>query len=971
LFRSPVVPRILVGRTVNFHRRSTSILALTLALGAPSLANASESAPSQTAPAAEQTSEGGIIVTGSRIARSDLESAMPVSVVAMAEAEALGRNRVYDALMRDPVVSPGIGLANSFGQAYDGGTSSISLRNLGTNRSLTLIDGRRRVSGSARSSAVDLNMIPSAMVERIEIITGGAAAIYGADAVTGAVNVITKKTVEGIQLSANTGISKYGDGRETTISAATGGKFAGGRGSFSIGGTFNDTAMIRHRDRKFSQGRILYLNNPQNRGGSDGVTDQLINYDVQEFFYANQPTFFLGGQSYMYENGSIRVPTYDKQWTSGQYSIGEGGDSRNLQEWDFLRGPLTSAAAMARIDFELTDAIAYRGKFEYGHSKYDGATYPYRDDQRSIFFNGLGGSVAYLDNPYLPTSIRDIMVANGRTSLNIDRTYANWPVMGDQHKRTSYTLFNSLEGKLGNGLRWEAFHQFGRTIDNVVGANIPYKSRWTAARDAVRDPVSGDIVCRDPAARAAGCVPFDIFSTDAPSHAQRDWALHDRIERRQNTQNIFGANIVGELFQLPYGAISAAFGVEHRRESLKTVDDPLAAAGEVVYTGAQTGLHPDLDVSMNVSEVYGEVVIPLLRDLPFARHLEIEAAYRYSDYSTVGATDTWKVGATWAPFDGITFRGVRSRSVRTPNFGELYEPQRSSISGTVNDPCTDAYYYFSETRSANCAALGISTPLEYYKEGPVVTSGGNTELKPETSNSLTLGVVLQPRFLRGLDVTVDYWNIDIKGVIAQFGTVKMMELCVDLPTIDNVFCQNIGRGGDGRATSVSTQSINAQRMLARGVDLGVNWRTRLGAGQLSLGLKGSWLIKHVIETTPGIAAGDVVYDGGYANPRFRGTMFVSYSDQDWSLGFDTRFLSASKYDPAARSAEYYADNTVPHRIYNDLSVRRRIEDTFELGFGVNNLFDVKPPMYPGAYFGGGGRYDTIGRYFHLTGKITL
>lgn len=912
-----------------------------------------------------------IIVTGSRIARAELESAMPISVIDMEEAANLGRNRVYDALLRDPAISPGVGLANAFNQSYDGGIAAVSLRNLGTNRSLTLIDGRRRVSGSARSSAVDLNMIPAAMVERVEIITGGAAAIYGADAVTGAVNVITKSKVDGLHITANNGISRYGDARETAISASTGGQFAEGRGSFVVGGTFNDTTKVRFRDRPFAEGRIIYLRNAESRTGNDGIPDQIINYDVREFFYANQPTFFVNGTSYMYDNGQVRIPTYDKQWTTGRYSIGEGGDSRNLQEWDFLRGPLRSGSAMARLDFEFSNAFRYSGKFEYAKSKYDGATYPFRDDARPIFFNGLGGSVAYLDNPYLPGAIRDVMVANGLEAMNIDRTYANWPVMGEKHNRTSYTLLNSFNGELGQGLHWEAFYQFGRTIDNVRGTDIPYKSRWTAARDAVRDPVSGEIVCRDADARAAGCVPFDIFSSLPPTQAQKDWALHTRIERRENTQHIFGGNIVGELFSLPYGMLSGAFGVEHRREKLKTVDDPLAHSGEVVYTGAQTGLHPDLDESMNVTEVYAELVAPLLSDVPFARRLDIEGAYRYSDYSTVGGTHTWKGGVTWAPVDGVTFRGVRSRSVRTPNFGELFEPTKTSISGTVNDPCTDAYYYHNPTRAANCAASGVTTPLEYYKEGPLITSGGNPDLGPETSNSLTLGVVLQPRFMRNFDLTVDYWNIDIDNVIAQFGTVKMMELCVDLPSIDNIFCQNVQRGPDGRAIAVSTQQVNAQRMLARGVDLGAHWRTPLGAGQLSFSLKGSWLIRHVIETTPGIEAGNVDYDGGYANPRFRGTFYASYQTDNFGIGLDTRFLSASKYDPNAVSDEYYADNTVPARIYNDVNVRTRVNEQFELGLGINNIFDVKPPRFPGAYSGGGGRYDTMGRYFHATVKLAL
>jgi outer membrane receptor protein involved in Fe transport len=414
--------------------------------------------------------------------------------------------------------------------------------------------------------------------------------------------------------------------------------------------------------------------------------------------------------------------------------------------------------------------------------------------------------------------------------------------------------------------------------------------------------------------------------------------------------------------------VSFALGAEHRKDTLRTTDDPLALNGELTYVGSDAPVHPELDKSMNVSEVYGELVVPLLRDVPFAHRLEVEGAYRYSDYSTVGATNTWKVGGTWSPVAGVTFRGVRSRSVRTPNFGELYSPQSISYAGFFDDPCSTGFYDQNPTRTANCKALGILNPLKRYSIDTARTTGGNPDLQPEISNSLTLGMVLQPKLLPGFDLTVDYWNIDIKGVISQFGYLTVMNLCVDLPSIDNVFCRQVTRDADGHATAVRSFNINASRMYARGVDFGARYRTGLGAGTLNIGFKGTYLIKQTVETTPGIAEGDVQYDGGYNNLRFRGTLFTAFDINKFSIALDTRFFSAATYDVNAASEESYDNNRIPARVYNDLSLKYNFSDGVSLGLGMNNVLDIKPPRRPGTY-AGTAFYDNVGRYFHVDAQF--
>lgn len=926
---------------------------------------------------AAQTAAGGesaIVVTGSRIVRPELESAMPVSVVNMDEARSLGRLTVFDALKRVPSIFTGVGLTNSLNQQYDGGIAAVSLRNLGENRTLTLLDGMRRVSGSARSSMVDLNMIPPEMVDRIEVVTGGAAAVYGADAVTGAVNIITKKHVDGLNLSGTTGISKYGDGRQTSLSASFGTSFAGGRGSFSIGGTYNNISILFSGDRPFSRNRILYSPNPANTGPNDGIPDRVINYNEKEFFFAYNPVWYMNGSSYMYDNrtGTVRVPTYDKTFVSGEFSQGEGGtDGRNLLDHAFLRGPVESAAVLGRFDYELSDTVNFSTRFDYGHTHYNGPYYPLRNDSRPIVMGGNGGEVIRLDNPYLPDSVRTFMLVNGLNNIKMGRTYGNLPIIKDIHNRETFTINPSLDGKLADRFTWNLFYQYGRSRDNVLGTNQPRLSHWLAARDPIADPNTGQPVCRDETARAAGCVPFNFFTTDAFTPEQISWLLTSRKERRINTQQIAGGNIQGQLFQLPYGMVSGVLGAEYRRETLVTTDDPLALSGETAFVSAAKSVHPELDVTSKVYEFYGELVVPLLSDLPFARRLEVEGAYRYSHYNSFGGTDTWKVGGTWVPLDGVTFRAVRSRSIRTPNFGELYEPQNVAATGVPADPCGVGAYFLSPTRAANCAALGVATPLPNYGVGPLTTSGGNPNLSPEVSNSLTLGVVLQPAFLPRFDVTIDYWNIDIDDVITQFSPTTVFNLCVDLPSIDNVFCQRQQRNSEGYLTNLINTQVNASRMLARGVDFGANWRVPLGSGQLGFNFKGTWLLKNVVYTTPGIVAGNVVKDGGYQNPQFRASFLTSYSNKDLSIAFDTRFIGASKYDSTVTSNEFYEDNTIKSFVYNDLSITKTIQDKFDISFGINNIFDVKPPLFPSVQYDEGGYYDIVGRYFFTSFRVKI
>jgi len=947
-----------------------------LSVAAQAQAQAQTQASSSEGQEASPSETDGIVVTGSRIARPELESPMPISVVSMARAIDQGRLTVVDALSVVPSIAPG---GNAYGNAQSGaGLASVNLRNMGANRTLVLIDGRRRVSGNGSSSEVNLNMIPSAMIERIEVLTGGAAAIYGADAVTGAVNIITKKDIEGLNLSAYQGISEHGDAAQTNLSATFGTRFAEDRGRFSLGGTYNKSAGLEKRERSFTRDRLWYLANSASKGPADGIPDILLNRDLKSFYVASVPTFYLPKTktTYAYANGQLFAPSHGMVYGSkGEFGDYEGIDDtvvRNFESWEYLRNPEEAFSVIGQFDFALTDDITYSARVDYGRMKAEGYHRSYREDSRSAIFTApLGGAVGHLDNPYMPQSVRDLLVSQGLGRVNINRMYDNWPQMRQNLDREEITVVQNLTGKLG-AFTWNAFYQYGRARTDDEVTNVPLKSRWIAARDAVANSVTGSAECRDPAARAAGCTPIDIFdATGALTDAQAAWLLYDRQRRTVNKQQVFGADIAGTLFALPAGDVAVALGGERRRDSTRTIEDPLALSGEAVPSTVLVSVTPNIQASRAVTEAYGELKIPALRDIPFVHRLEVEGAYRLSKYDDSGTTHTWKIGGTWSPVNGLTIRGMRSRSVRMPTLGELFGSVTTGTQSSFNDPCVSGYYDQTPARAANCAALGITTPLAFYSDAAVVNGGGNSDLNPETSNSFTLGLAFRPTFIPGFDLTVDYWNIDISNVITSYNFTQMMNFCVDLPSVDNVFCQNVGRdAATQKVTSGSTQLVNAARQRAKGIDIGANYRIPLGDGVIGLSLMGSYLIQREVESVPDVATSIVKYAGSYTDPHFRGVLGLNYSNERLSASLQTRYIGSSKYDPNV-SSEYYEFNDIKSKIYNDVSVKYKINDRMEYLVGVNNVMNVKPQMMPNIYQGANGRYDILGRYFFIKAGLKI
>ena len=925
------------GRFIPVSARSEQASAMSVQDGEPLPAGA----------VVESAAEEPIIVTGSRIARTGYDTPQPVTAIDSLAIESTGVSNIADVLTRSPVVGVGLGQANSYYNS-DAGASFINLRGLGTNRTLVLVNGRRRVAGTGRSSAVDLTTIPANMVERIEVITGGASAVYGADAVTGVVNITLKSDVQGVELSGRSGISSRGDGESYSLGALVGSDFADGRGKVVLGASYNREHLLMANKREFGRNQVELFSNPDNTGPNDGIYDSIAiaNYRYTGTTYGG--TYNIGDTAYTYDENGVR-PLQNDQRVS---FWGVGGDGFDDADFRPLRNGSKVFAATTHLEYEISDRIGLFADAQYARTKTEAPLQPSFD---------LGGDFTLTyDNPLIPDDVRALMDDAGMTELTFGRT--NWD-QGQQVRyvdRDTVTGVVGLEGKIGR-FDWLGFYQYGRYEADSKVTHNRITSRFMQALDVV-DGVDGP-VCRDAAAVAAGCVPLSVFGSNAASPDAV--AYFDYTKRRKvvNTQQVAGLQLNGDLFDLPDGAVQIALGAEYRKETTKAVPDPLSAMGEL-----WRDTDNPVDASFDVKEVFGEVLVPILSGRRFAEELSLEGAVRFSDYNTIGTTTTWKLGAQWAPVNDIRFRVTRSRSVRAPNLAELYSA--GSVSNVfIIDPCNAATIDLGSTnRAANCAALGLASGYSDPEANAfkfVVTSG-NPDVNEETSNSWTAGAVITPTFLSGFSASVDWWKIDLSGAIGTVSEQRLVDDCVDASTIDNPFCSQIARKGNGAIGSINVAPINIGSQNAEGIDFGATYRTPIGAADLRFNVSGTYLIKNELEVVSGDPTTLDVSRGEVDNPDWRVNFTPGITAGPFSLDWTVRYIDSSKVD-VQLSDEGRSDNKVSSKLYNDIYAALEVTDRMNFYAGVNNLFDVDPPFSRETYQGSarGALFDNIGRYLYV------
>ncbi|SNS94564.1 TonB-dependent Receptor Plug Domain [Sphingomonas laterariae] len=987
--------------------RGLSQMALMM-LALPAFAQ-EQTADSDNAPAED------IIVTGSRIARPQTDFPNPITSVTAANIQESGRTNLTDFLIQTPaLVGSQTSNANAGSNAAIGtsGLNLLNLRNLGEARTLVLVDGRRHVSSLPGTAAVDINTIPLDLVERVDVVTGGASAVYGADGVTGVVNFITKKDFEGLLARGQVGISGHGDAGNRFFSVTGGKNFGDGRGNITLNYEYDseDRLEAYDRSRNFSRNRTTFQNNPDDPDDDPNIPDNIPLKDIRFFDSARGggidvdfdgvPDFRADGSPW--DPGSFVPPFYQ-----------QGGDGTPRSDYiGDLLPDIERHNVNALFRYEIFDGIDFFAQGKYVKTKTFTISQPTFD-----FYSWIQP-----DNPYLPASLRQLALDNasnpdnpvpGQAGVLLNRDNFDLGTRGEDVDRETIRTVAGFNGDINEHAKFEFSYVYGQTKVKNRQIGNRYNDRFYAAMDAVDEgqfltgTPNGNIVCRsnlDPTAlpfqpiaspgitnfgsftpgAASGCVPLNPFGEGSPSQQAIDWVTLTSVSHDKLTQHVVSGSIsgdFGDLFSLPGGDVAFALGAEYRRESSKSTPDPADTAG-FTFNNVLLPSKGHYDVT----EVFGELNVPVLKNVPFAEELSFGAAIRFSDYSTIGKTTTWKVDGVYAPIRDITFRATYAEAVRAPNISELFDPSNQTFE-FIDDPCDIANVNNgSSSRAANCAALLTAAgadPADFQDPNSASIPGtvaGNSNLTEETAKTTTAGVVLQPTFLPGFTASVDWYNIKIKSAITTVTAQRLADLCVDQATIDNQFCaaitRQVGGANAGAIDSFALFPQNVANFHTRGVDFMVNYQFDTSdTGRMSLNLVGGYLDKLTFIGSPGADPSDDrnvsdSVNGGPA-PKWlfnfdatwkEGPLTINYGFN--YFGKTLRFLrSTTAGDDDYVEGKYFK---IKSKQEHEIQLGYDVTEEFNIYAGVNNLFDEKPDFASTFY-----PVSAVGRYFYAGARVKL
>jgi iron complex outermembrane receptor protein len=985
----------------------------TTAFGSAFLAIAPAAAQDLPQEVASEPSEGAIVVTGSRIANPNLTSASPLTVVGSAEFKATGTTRVEDLINSLPQVTTGETGSGSRG------TATVDLRGIGPARTLVLINGRRLVPGDPRDPVADLNTIPAALIERVEVLTGGASSVYGSDAIAGVVNFVLDQDFEGFRLDTQYSINQHENGGDKRILDALDARNIDyPTGNTVTGAQFDVTATF---GAGFDDGRGHVTAYAGYRKVKSVLQDE-FDYSscslTPNFISTANPNpvdgFTCGGsgttnpaqfQFYRNDFSSLTTQTLDPGVADGagfRPYVGSR-DAYNFAPTTYFQRPDERFTFGAFADYEISSAIhPYleisfmddRSVYQQAESGAFGVEYSIPCDGSNPLISAAQLAVAcapartaaIADNPNTPNVDETKSAQDSVTGIVLRRNVEGGGRQSDL-RHTNYRIVLGTRGDLGGNWNYDAYAQFGRTVFSQYYSREFGNTRLNRALDVVADPTTGAPVCRsvlngqDPA-----CVPYDVYTLNGVTDEALNYLQIPLFSSGATTEQIVSASLSNSDLgiKLPWAntGIGIAIGAEYRKESIEYKTDTNFSTGEGAGQGG-----PNLGLEgtpgFDVKEVFGELRIPIIEE-SFVHEVSLEAGYRYSDYSTAGTTESYKALANFAPIEGIRFRGGYNRAVRAPNIVELYDPQGLGLFGG-RDPCGGLV---PSATLAQCQNSGV-TPDQYgnIPDNPANQfqqyTGGNPNLEPEVADTYTLGVVVAPRggIFRGFNLSLDYFDIKVENLIGTVGAQIILDQCTQTGSAD--LCSLITRDAAGSlflqdTARVLNTNINIGGIRTKGIDVTADYRLPLGgnAGTVLFNLSGTWLDSYV--TTPGItdaATGDTTYDcaGLYGTtcgrpaPEWRHNFRVTYqSANNWSLSARWRYFSGTKLENWNSNGFLDGQLQVPTReikpySYFDLSANVSPAPEFTLRAGVQNLLDKDPP--PGNTYSG--TYTYMGRYMYI------
>ena len=1067
------------------------------------------------------TAEDAIVVTGTRLSRDPNEVApSPVQSITIEEIRGTGVVDVSEALREIPALSNSGTIADSLERGAGGvGQAVLDLRGLGAARTLVLVNGRRHVSGVAGSQAVDVSTIPDALIRQVEVLSGGASAVYGADAVTGVVNYILRDDFDGLELNGQTGVSKYGDGFTASIEGVIGKNFADGRGNVALSGSYSRIDEIQQGDRPYTRANARF-----NSGQT--YPNPLLRFQQGDITAGGTPNFF---DFYSVDNGrypfgfNIPLPgtaAYDAVFggatptAAEQALIDQAQGSPALAFQPFPVFAISSNSGLIfRNDFGFFNAdinnngvndceesfIGFTGFGGGGCyvSTPDGGVRIFQDGIVASSTNQFGGDGAperlsaqslipqndrynanliasfefspavevfaeakyvrtetqsqnpyntfydslliFPDNPYIPDVLQDD--ADEAGGLRVSRDFTDLGAGFSNADRDTYRIVAGVRGDLSETIRYEVYGNYGRTDSRVTNQNSVLYDRLFAALDAVDEgqfltgTPNGNVVCRsdlDPTAVYPGseifpvieggfftfnpgdgqCAPISIFNGEnSVSQAGVDFITTPTTTNSRIQQFVANAALIGDtsaFFELPGGPVAFVIGAEYRDERSRTrldplekgilpVDTPFGNAGDFIgdISGNQQLTFDastrvfDSGGSYDVREVFGEIRLPILADLPFAKELELSGAARYSDYSNIGGSFTWNVNGIYAPIEDIRFRATYAKAVRAPNIFELFSPQQGTVFRPA-DPCSLPVLQqklqddpeIGALRQANCYAelgpLGFDFDTNPYIDPLTArfpgTSGGNPDLDEETAKTWTAGAVIQPRFIPGLTITGDYYDLKIDNGINAVSSQNIVDSCYDNSTFPNQFCDLFDRQTTANSATIGglaflrQTQINFGKLETAGVDATIRYGFDLGELDIGLRAQGNWVEKLNFFFDPTDPSNFNPALGETGNPEWQANGAVSLGYGPLTIGYRLQWIDSqglagtdiTRTGTTLAGPAGFIDDVFIH----DASFDLEVNDQFNLYGGVNNFTNVEPYPTNSAY-----PVSPYGRYFFLGVRV--
>lgn len=1047
--------------TKNAANRRFGLLA---GAGLAALTLAAAPAVAQDADDADITDEttsaepANIIVTGSRILRPELDSAVPVTSV---NAETLIRSsnvQLGDALNELPQLRGTFGSQNSGRFIGTAGLSVLDLRGLGTDRTLTLVNGRRHVSSQPGSFTVDVATIPTELLERVDVVTGGNSAIYGSDAVAGVVNFVLKDDYEGINVSGQAGISNYADRGSYSISGTAGKNFADGRGNIAVAAEYSRQRPLLNSERDyigaftgapgFSTTDINFDESP----AGDGIPDTTYFNGVPFGLKFNQiaaggavltacpaenlaspsttlrrslvctgtlsPTGGRLSDNYFFlDDGTlVRNNPFADLRPFGGGTIGGLGSSVNLPDGQLQVGvERRSVNLLSKFEFSPAAEFFFEGK-------YVKVTANQASNQPTFTSGGGTTSTFSINNPFLTDQARATLVnilPAGATAFSFLRFNADLGTRAEDHNRETYRFVGGLRGQLSDtgNLFYEVAANYGKTNTYYeTGGNL-LTANFNKAANAVRN-TAGEIVCAVNADTSTtnddpNCVPINLFGVNNMSQAAKDYVLYTS-SRKQNAEQLnFTGFVSGDstgIFELPGGPIGFAVGGEYRREKAFSAYDDVTASGQTFLNSFADFAPPTFEVS----EIFGEIRVPLLSGITLIEELTLEGSVRYSDYNFSGGATAYNLGVVYSPTPGLRLRGGYARSVRAPNLNNTFASRTETFANGLVDPCSQNVINQNPNRAARCAEAGIPTTITL-PDGSVVpftnvpstgVSGfnqGNPDLLPEVGKSFTVGAVFQPEFLPGFSLTVDYYDIKVENVISGLTGQAIINRCYEDPvTINNPFCDAVFRRGntgdpfssyafDGQSNRVFpglpaeniprlgpaflNQPFNFAALETSGIDLRAQYsRTLNDDWSIDLSAIVSWLEERrdfSFITDPERATRTKRTLG---DPEWQFNINASVTYKNFTFVYEGRFIDKmliGAYETQLgyqgrppTNADAFPQLYYPEIYYSDIRGEFDVNDEFEFYIGVDNLFNRLPPFGLTGVGDGSGIYNNTGRFFY-------